>query len=75
MAAERKHEMGAGGFCICPKCGKRIPHHRGIPCQEERCPGCGTKLLREGSFHHGLFQEKQDKKRQQDPDSSGEGPA
>lgn len=49
------HEMGLGGNCICPKCGKRMPHRRGVPCQLEHCPECGAKLLREGSYHHRLW--------------------
>ncbi len=70
MAVQRRHEMGIGGRCVCPKCGEMIPHQRGIPCQEERCPACGAKLLREGSYHHRLFKEKQAKKRRNMPDTS-----
>jgi hypothetical protein len=40
MTMQRRYEMGSGGSCICPNCGAKIPHRRGIPCQEERCPGC-----------------------------------
>jgi predicted amidophosphoribosyltransferase len=56
--AERLHEMGAGGFCICPKCETRLPHSDGVRCQDERCPKCGAKLLREGSEHWVLWQKK-----------------
>jgi hypothetical protein len=62
MAQPRRHEMGAGGFCICPKCGHRVPHASGVPCQEERCQECGAKMLREGSYHHRLLEEKRAKK-------------
>lgn len=72
MAVKRRYEMGVGGLCVCPKCGEKIPHRDGIPCQEERCTACGAKLLREGSYHHRLFQEKRAKKRQQSPASSEE---
>jgi predicted amidophosphoribosyltransferase len=70
MTVKRRHEMGVAGSCICPKCGEKIPHRNGAPCQEERCPASGAKLLREGSYHHRLFQEKQARKRQQSPGSS-----
>ncbi len=63
MTVERRHEMGAGGYCICPKCNEKTLHRDGIPCQEERCSACGAKLLREGSKHHKLFQQKQEEKR------------
>jgi hypothetical protein len=65
MAVIHRHEMGVGGDCICPKCGTKVPHRDGVPCQEERCPTCGAKLLREGSYHHRLFLEKEKKKQQQ----------
>lgn len=55
---QRLHVMGAGGFCICPKCETRLPHRDGVPCQDERCPQCGAKMLREGSPHHELWQKK-----------------
>jgi len=66
MAREHRHDMGPGGYCICPKCEERIAHRRGIPCQQERCPACGAKMLREGSYHHQLLMEKRARKNQQD---------
>lgn len=54
----REHTMGSGGECICPKCRKTIDHQRGIPCQDERCPECGAKMLRVGSHHHDLWLKK-----------------
>ena len=50
--------LGSGGHCVCPKCGGRFPHRTGVPCQDERCPTCGAKMLREGSSHHQLWEKK-----------------
>lgn len=55
---ERKHMMGTGGECICPKCATRFSHQRGVPCQDQRCPECKVKLLRVGSEHHELWRKK-----------------
>jgi len=63
MTVKRTHEMGSGGYCVCPKCYEKSLHRDGVPCQEERCSKCGVKLLREGSHHHKLFQNKQEEKR------------
>ena len=38
---------GSGGECVCPSCGKRTPHERGVPCIEVSCPECGTAMTRE----------------------------
>lgn len=38
---------GVGGACVCPKCGHREPHQRGIPCVKRPCPKCGTAMIRE----------------------------
>lgn len=51
--------LGSGGNCICVKCGYRAQHRAGIPCRNEKCPKCGTPLLRENSYHHELFLKKQ----------------
>ena len=39
---------GPGGFCICPKCGHKQQKTTGIPCLSQKCPKCGTPLVREG---------------------------
>lgn len=39
--------LGAGGMCICPRCGKRLTHQRGTPCNQLQCPACGTEMTRE----------------------------
>jgi hypothetical protein len=43
--------MGAVGQCVCVKCGYSAPKKAGVPCMEEKCPKCGTILLREGGTH------------------------
>jgi predicted Fe-Mo cluster-binding NifX family protein len=35
------------GYCICPQCGYREAHKRGVPCVERQCPKCGTVMTRE----------------------------
>ncbi|APF18768.1 hypothetical protein [Caldithrix abyssi] len=62
MAGMARQTMGSGGYCICPKCDYRAPHQRGVPCQEQRCPHCGARLMREGSYHHQLLLEKRKQK-------------
>jgi predicted DNA-binding protein (UPF0251 family) len=52
VPSEESRGMRAGGHCICPKCDERIVHQRGVPCQEEKCPKCGQRMMREGSYHH-----------------------
>ncbi|MFX1537346.1 MAG: hypothetical protein ACFFDI_24325 [Promethearchaeota archaeon] len=37
---------GPGGQCVCPSCGKRIPHQLGVPCYNQNCPNCGAKMTR-----------------------------
>ena len=38
---------GPGGYCVCPRCGERKPHVVGVPCYQEKCPKCGTQMIRE----------------------------
>lgn len=38
---------GPGGYCVCSKCGYKIPHERGIPCSTLECPKCKINLVRE----------------------------
>ena len=50
---QRPGRMGGGlaagptGFCVCPECGQRVPHQRGMPCVERKCPNCGVTMIRE----------------------------
>lgn len=38
---------GPSGNCICPHCGHKEPHQRGVPCFEQKCPQCGAAMTRE----------------------------
>lgn len=38
--------LGPGGYCVCPSCGEKAPHQRGIPCYEQKCPKCGAAMTR-----------------------------
>ncbi len=38
---------GPTGYCVCPQCGQREPHGRGVPCIERKCPKCGTAMTRQ----------------------------
>ncbi len=52
MPRERLHELGPGGECVCPGCGTTVSHRKGTRCQDEHCPRCGARMLRQGSRHH-----------------------
>ena len=38
---------GQTGSCICPQCGQKQAHQRGVPCFELTCPKCGAAMIRE----------------------------
>ena len=38
--------LGPEGFCVCPNCGHKVPHQRGIPCYKVLCPKCDTPMMR-----------------------------
>jgi len=42
----RGDAYGPGGYCICPKCGHKVDHERGVPCASLKCPKCGINLTR-----------------------------
>jgi len=39
--------FGVGGFCVCSKCGEKLPHERGVKCTTLKCPKCGHTMVRE----------------------------
>ena len=41
-----EYAAGPGGECVCPKCNKRAPHQRGVPCNTIVCPDCGIPMTR-----------------------------
>ena len=38
---------GPGGDCVCPKCGHKVSHVVGQPCNQKACPKCGTAMARQ----------------------------
>ena len=40
---------GPGGHCVCSKCGYRMEHETGTPCNKTKCPQCGAMMEREES--------------------------
>jgi len=62
MFNQKRSKFKEGEYCICVHCNTKIPHVRGIPCRENKCPNCGRTMFKEGSYHHQLFREKKNKK-------------
>ena len=42
-----KPGSGPGGNCVCPQCGAKVPHTTAVPCNEIKCPKCGTIMTKE----------------------------
>lgn len=38
--------LGPDGNCVCPQCGYKMPHQRGVPCSTLKCPHCSVNLER-----------------------------
>jgi predicted RNA-binding Zn-ribbon protein involved in translation (DUF1610 family) len=36
-----------GGYCVCAKCGEKVPHQQGVKCTTLKCPKCGHTMIRE----------------------------
>ncbi len=47
MGRNKGGAFGPGGDCVCPKCGEKVTHQRGLKCTEIKCPKCGNRLVRE----------------------------
>ena len=43
---EKAVGKGPDGRCVCPKCGYSVPHERGVPCSNLKCPKCNVNLER-----------------------------
>lgn len=39
--------FGTGGYCVCARCGKKVPHERGVKCTTLKCPDCNRPMVRE----------------------------
>jgi cation diffusion facilitator family transporter len=44
---EKAQGKGPKGYCVCPQCGYKKEHEKGIPCPELKCPHCLVNLKRE----------------------------
>ena len=38
--------FGVAGECVCPQCGEKTPHQRGVPCLQQKCSKCGAAMVR-----------------------------
>jgi predicted RNA-binding Zn-ribbon protein involved in translation (DUF1610 family) len=47
MGRNKGGAFGPGGYCVCTKCGARVPHQRGTKCTTLKCPDCGHTMIRE----------------------------
>lgn len=47
------------GRCVCIRCGQTTQHTPGVPCTETICSNCSSRMLRENSYHHKIFKNRQ----------------
>jgi len=40
----RGQGWGGTAECVCSKCGEKVPHQRGCPCVQIKCPKCGSRM-------------------------------
>lgn len=38
---------GPDGNCVCLSCGETLSHQQGVPCNQIKCPKCGTPMNRQ----------------------------
>ena len=51
MRGQGSGPEGTGGtsICVCPKCKHEESHERSVPCNEKKCPKCGTLMTGKGT--------------------------
>ncbi|MGA2667091.1 MAG: DUF134 domain-containing protein [Patescibacteria group bacterium] len=40
----RGQGLGGTAECLCPKCSEKVPHQRGVPCIQTKCPKCDCPM-------------------------------
>jgi predicted DNA-binding protein (UPF0251 family) len=46
MGGGRGRGFGGPSMCKCTKCGTEVAHVRGQPCVKQKCPKCGSMMVR-----------------------------
>lgn len=49
--ADQNQDNSTDDECVCPQCGYRKTHHRGIPCRQDICPHCNCTLTHKWTPH------------------------
>lgn len=47
MGQGNRPGAGPQGNCVCPSCGTKVPHQRGVTCFSMKCPKCQSPMTRE----------------------------